>query len=148
MKRKILIAVFFGIFLLGAFLSLTRGNQLDKSVGSVIVTNGEERFEVSGYKVSYNNGNKSRNVENPELKDVTDTLKTIGYGDGISVSYSDKFTDVSYSVYDENMKPIIQNESSLKISGSEGQKYYVEILVDWGSKSERVSEKYYFIIQY
>ena len=65
MKRKILIAVFFGIFLLGAFLSLTRGNPLDKSVGSVIVTNGEERFEVSGYKVSYNNGNKSRNVENP-----------------------------------------------------------------------------------
>ena len=103
---------------------------------------------MSGYKVSYNNGNKSRNVENPELKDVTDTLKTIDYGDGISVSYSDKFTDVSYSVYDENMKPIIQNESSLKISGSEGQKYYVEILVDWGSKSESVSEKYYFIIQY
>lgn len=148
MKRKILIAVFLSIFLLGAFLSLTRGNPLDKFVGSVIVTNGEERFEVTGYKVSYNNGNKSRNVENPELKDVTDSLKTIGYGDGISVSYSDKFTDISYSVYDEDMNPIIRNESSLKISGSEGKKYYVEILVNWGNKSESVSEKYYFIIQY
>ncbi|MGN1482117.1 hypothetical protein [Porcipelethomonas sp.] len=150
MKRKICIMISLAVFAAGIFMMLTRGNPLDKSIGTVIITNGKERLEVPGYTVSYNTDSKIKEVEHPEMSDVLSDLPDIDYNSdgegGISVSYSDKFTDVSYSVYDENMKPVAENQSSLKLSGSESTKYYVEILVNWGSKKENVAVKYYFII--
>lgn len=130
---------------------LTRGNPLDKEIGTVIITNGTERMEVSGYKVSYNSNGKIRKVENPDLSTVTD-IPSIDYrigqeGSGISVSYSDSYTgDLLYSVYDENMNLITEKQSSLTVSGKQGERYYTEIVVNWGNKNEYVTVKYYFII--
>ena len=146
MKRKICIIISFAVFAIGVFMMLTRGNPLDKSIGSVIITNGKERFEVPGYTISYNTDKKTREVEHPEISDLLSDLPNISYDEGISVSYSEKFADVFYSVYDENMNPVVENQSSLKLSGNENTKYYVEILVNWGNNTESVSVKYYFII--
>lgn len=151
MKRKVCIIIFSLVFLCGAFMMLTRGNPLDKEIGTVIITNGTERMEVSGYKVSYNSNGKIRKVENPDLSTVTD-IPSIDYrigqeGSGISVSYSDSYTgDLLYSVYDENMNLITEKQSSLTVSGKQGERYYTEIVVNWGNKNEYVTVKYYFII--
>lgn len=151
MKRKVCLAFFIAVFLCGIFMMLTRGNPLDKKIGTVIITNGSDRVEVPGYKVSYNTDGKSRQVENPDMSEVTD-IPSINYdinkeGSGISVSYSDSHTgDLLYSVYDENMNIVTENQTSLSISGKQGEKFYTEILVNWGSKDENVTLKYYFII--
>lgn len=151
MKRRICIVVSLLIFMCGVFMMLTRGNPLDKKIGTVVITNGTERMEVSGYKVSYNSNGKTRKVENPDLSTVTD-IPSIDYkigqeGSGISVSYSDSYTgDLLYSVYDEKMNLITNKQTALRISGKQGERYYTEILVNWGNKKENVTVKYFFII--
>lgn len=150
--RKIIILVCSAMAVIGGFMMLTRGNPLDKVIGRVIITNGVERMEIDGNKYSYNNGNGDIDkIENFISIKKAENIPEIDYnsenGDNIAVSYSESYSgDLSYTVYDRDFNVLIENQPELTISGENGNKYYVEIGVNWGDNEKNITVKYYFAI--
>ncbi|MGN0612699.1 MAG: hypothetical protein ACI4JB_02250 [Porcipelethomonas sp.] len=136
----------------GGFMMLTRGNPADKAIGTVVVSNGVEPIAVDGYKYSYNNGGEESRVENFVTIENAPDIPEVDYNPdsedgGISVSYSDEYTgELSYTVYDSQFNRIVDSQPGLEMPGERGEKYYVEIGVDWGEEEKSVTVKYYFAI--
>lgn len=133
-------------------MSLTRGNPVDKEIGTVVISNGSDKLKIEGHKFCYNSDDKKREIECPEISELTE-IQYIEYDadgeeTGLSVSFSDKYTgNVLYNVYDEKLELIEEKQESLEISGDAGTAFYIEMFVNWGDDNENVTVKYYYKIK-
>lgn len=149
--RKIIIIIASIIALIGGYSMLTRENPIDEMIGKVIITNGQDRIYLDGYKYSYNKKNKSDKMDDfipiKEAKDIPEINYSPNNENNIAISYSDDYTgNLSYTVYDSEFNVIIDNQPNLVMPGEAGKKYFVEIGVNWGESKKNVTVKYYFSI--
>ncbi len=150
--RRLLIFIGSMMVVIGSFMVLTRGNLLDKSIGYVIITNGSQRYEVEGYKYSYNSGDDNTVIEGFTDIEQAENISELDYypndeNSQLKISYSKKETaNISYKVYDESFECVIDSQPKLDMPGEIGKKYYIEASVDWGEERKNVTVKYYFAI--
>lgn len=150
--RRLCIIIGSAMLVCGCFMMLTRGNPLDEVIGYVGVTNGSGIIEVPGYKYSYNSDDEQSLTENfTVIEDAVNIPEIDYYPDdencNIAVSYTEEYVGKPlYTVYNDSLECIIDSKSSLEMSGESGEKYYIEVSVDWGKKDRSVTVKYYFVI--
>ncbi len=151
--RKILAAVFVCIAVFGAYRIMTRENPFDENIGDVAVTNGEECILLDRHKYSYNDKDTQKKLESfVTLKKAGDVpfLKydPDNHDSNISVSYGEEYLgELSYSVFDSDYKPVVENQPSLTIPAEKGKRYYVQIKVNWGEEDRYAVVFYYFGIE-
>ena len=158
MKRKELIKKICTVFFIlmafaGALMIITRGNPADSAIGDVVVTNGYDRIALDCHKYSYNDKYGYRKIETFLPVDKAYNIPLLKYdqndsGCCIAVSYSESYNgDLEYTVYDESFNIIVEPQKALAMPVKTGEKYFVEISVDWGDDDNKVTCKYYFEVE-
>ncbi len=155
MKRKILIALFTGIFLLGVYGMLNRDNPTDKYIGNVYVKYAENKAELSGDVLKRVYNDKTYDYDEPDIKENAESMCIISRqldqpdeNSEMSRAFVGDKMSASYDVYDENFDVISENDNALKIQGKEDTVYYVSLDVKWGKEKENVLVRYFFAVKF
>lgn len=156
MKRRILIAVFAAIFIMGIIGIFNRTPSV--SVGNVTVTNNGKDTVLDGYEVSeYRNGKMTQKNTGFDIKSLAGQVKsfdqnvkknsgteTVTVATDMAVGFSGRYCDdISYSVYDLDGKVINKEETSLNLPTKNIDGCVVKVDVKWG-RDKNYKEYYYF----
>lgn len=152
MKRKICIAISTAIFLLGVWGVLTRKDPVEKNIGIVYLSDGENEIALKGYKVSVNRNGKSTEYDYPGISEKSESLYNISTSaennSEMKLSFHKDFCgDILYDLYDVGFNEIYQKQNTLNVPAESGGVYYAAVNVKWGTENENVSMIYYFSIK-
>lgn len=156
MKRRILIALFALIFVLGIFGVLNRTPKVE--IGEVWLSCGGKETAVEGEEVSsLRNGKLEQSAKSFDIAKLADTLpafeQTVAKNEGthsvtrstnMAVSFNGRLAgDVIYTVYDLNGNVLSDNETTLNLPTKDTEGCVVRIDVKWG-REKNYKQYYYF----
>lgn len=151
MKRKLCFAAAAFIFMLGIFLSVTRKDPIEKYIGYVYLSDGENDTVLKGYKIKALINKKVVKYKLIDIKEISDDLYEINVTEDsksdVKLSFRKDFTGkIKYNIYNESFELISEAQEKLYFSGDKKGKFYVSVDVNWGNKKENILVRYYFSV--
>lgn len=151
MKRKLCFAAAAFIFMFGIFLTVTRKDPIEKYIGYVYLSDGENETALKGYKIKALKNKKVVEYKQIDIKEILDDLYDINVSkeskSNIKLSFRKDFTGkIKYNIYNDRFELISEAQEKLYFSGDKKGKFYVSVDVNWGSKKENILVRYYFSV--
>lgn len=159
MLKKILIAVFGAIFIVGCIFMYS--GRPDVNIGEVEVENNETTITPKAYHISTRYKNDVKEHTTVEIDEILSEIPKITQKvkrdtpvgeeivSDIKVSYKGKYSgDIFYTVYNTNGEEIVSKSKVLNIPTGEIDSCIVKVNVFWGKEKNYEEYEYYFEIEY
>ena len=160
MKRRLLIAVFFAMFVIGVLFSLNRVPEVD--IGQITIVYDNTETEINGKQTAtYRKSERKESKDLPDIMDLKDSMtsfnqqiaennssNTIKIGTDISVNYYGRVHSSYYTIYDLNGNIVEDNLTELNLPVNETNGCIVKTTVQWGRENNYCEYAYYFKVNY
>ncbi len=150
MKRKMFFMIAVAVLVIGLWGAFTRKDPIEKMIGQVYLSDGENQESLKGYKVYTNWKGEKTDYDFPEISEKIDNLYNVNSSpekNQINLLYDKTYYgNLSYTVYDSKLNVVSENQTSLELPGNSGEIYYISISVVWGYEKNNVNMMYYFSI--
>lgn len=150
LKSRILFIAAVIVLIAGIIGVLTRGDSVDKLIGTVFVVTDENSSEIEGYKIRKQYEEDIKEYDIPSVDAIKQECKAFAQNDNsnIAVSFTGHYIgDVFYSVYKfSDNTPVYENRTSLTVPVGESEGYLVKVEITWGKRKNNVIVDYYFNI--